>query len=73
MTEQSTQDQDDPTKFVSSLSTEDVKALKKLIGIYRSISGWCRVNRWLAVFAIGAVIAVAQFIDAIKSILGVKH
>lgn len=65
-------DRKEADEFISTLSNDDVAALRRLIAIYRSISGWCRVNRWLAMFVIGAIIAIAQSIDAIKSILGIK-
>ena len=58
---------------LKELEEADIADLKKVLNLYRMIQGWCRVNRWLAMAIIGLAIAIAQFGESIKHIIGWKN
>lgn len=58
---------------MSDLSPEELKALKSLAQFYKMIQGWCRINRWLALTLLAALIAMSQALDAIKNLIGARH
>jgi hypothetical protein len=60
-------------EFVAGLSKDDVQILQSLVTCWRTVQGWCRVNRWIALTAIGILIALAQGLDEIKGLLGLKQ
>lgn len=56
-------------RFIRGLGDDDLKTLKHMIGVFGTVRGWCRVNRWLFVAALGLLIMVWQGIDALKHLL----
>ena len=61
-------------KFIARLDDDDIATLARVIELYRTVQGWCRVNRWIVLSLIAALIVVVQFVDNIlKFIANWKH
>lgn len=55
---------DDTRKFIRKLDADDLATLERMISLFRSIQGWCRINRWLAFSLLAAAFLAVQFFDA---------
>lgn len=59
------------------LSYEDARRLQRLLSLWRSIDGWCRVNRFIGhVLFFGllaAVILLSNALDAVRNLFGLGH
>lgn len=60
-------------KLLADLDDDDVAAFKRAIKLFRAMQGWCRVNRWLFLGALALLIMLAQGIEAMQKIVGLKH
>jgi hypothetical protein len=60
-------------KFIGGLDDDDLAVLKSVIDIFKTMSAWCRVTRWLFLAALGLLFMLSQSLDAIKNLLGIKH
>lgn len=54
--------------FIAGLSKSDIDNLRSVIGLLRMINSWCRVNRWIALGIIAAIVTVAQGAEALQKI-----
>jgi hypothetical protein len=61
---------DDQRKFIAKLDADDIATLDRVIKLYRTVQGWCRVNRWIVLSLIAALIVVVQFIDGLIRLAG---
>lgn len=60
---------DDTRQFIRKLDADDLATLERMISLFRSIQGWCRINRWLAFTVLAALIVVVQFLDNVFKFL----
>jgi hypothetical protein len=67
------------TKFIASLSKDDIGRLNWLLQVIEMVDGWCKINRVIGKFLIasiiGALILFSQGFDALRNLLswGGKH
>lgn len=64
---------DPALKFIVSLSSEDIEVLRRLMDFWKTVQGWCKVTRWLFLGLVAVLVALAQGVDALKGLLGLKH
>lgn len=57
-------------RFIAGLSQGDIDNLKSVIALFRMVNSWCRVNRWIALAVIAAIVTLAQGFDALQKIVG---
>lgn len=57
-------------KFIAKLDDDDMATLDRVINLYRTVQGWCRINRWIVLSLIAALIVVVQFIDGLIRLVG---
>lgn len=59
---------DHAREFIAQLDADDIETLKRVISVFRMVHGWCRVNRWLFIGAVAALVLFSQGLDAVKNV-----
>jgi hypothetical protein len=54
-------------KFIRSLGEDDIATLGRVIQLYTMMQGWCRINRYVAIAVIAALIWMMSSLESLKS------
>lgn len=53
-------------KFIRALGEDDVATLMRVIQLYTTVQGWCRVNRYIALGIVAALIWMVSSLESLK-------